>query len=154
NVKAAGWTKLNGQRFDINLSAAGQTGGEREADGQDTTTAYDLTGMISGNGCDIHVNQRVIMRIVSSYSLRMLTTQRGTATQINSTLNNTLQCGTESFAFNDVQVQSESTDKGGNSRSGVTAAAGVITRDGQPFATVGLQNGMVFAVAGQETIRL
>jgi hypothetical protein len=36
-----------------------------------------------------------------------------------------------------VQVQSESTDKGGNFRTGVIAASRAITRGGQPFATFG-----------------
>src|SRR5262249_42343690 len=145
---------LNGQRFDVNLSAAGQTGGAREADGQDTQTAYDLTGTIGGNGCQIDVNQKVVMRTVSSYSLQLLISQRGSATQINTTINNTVGCASDTFAFNNVQVQSESAEKGGNSRNGVTAASGAITHAGQPFATLGLQNGIVLATTGKETIRL
>lgn len=154
SVKTRGWAKINGQRFDVDLTAAGQTGGSRESDGQDTQTIYDMTGTISGNGCQIKVSQRQTLRTVSSYSLQLLTTQRGSATQINATLNNTLQCGSDTYVFNNVQVQSESTDKGGNSRSGVTAASGVILRGGQPFGTIALQNGAVFAVTGNEPIRL
>lgn len=152
NVQVKGWAKLNGQRFDVDLAAAGQTGGERDLGGQDVQTTYDLTGTIRGNGSEIRVSQRQTIRTVGAYSLNFLVSQRGTATQINAVINNSVLSGGHTYTFGNVQVQSESTDKGGNRRSGITSASGAITRGGQPFATLRLQNGAVIAVAGSETI--
>jgi len=143
--RVTGWAKLNAQRFDIDLSAAGQTAGDRDFNGQDIQTAYDLTGMLRGNGCEITVNQRQRIRTVGAYSLNLLYSQRGTATQLDAAINSAVQCEGETYTFNNVQVQSGSTDKGGNSRSAVSAATGTITRGGQAFATVSLQNGAVVA---------
>jgi len=151
--KITGWAKLNGQRFEVDLAAAGQVGGERDLSGQDVQTVYDLTGAIRGNGSEVKVNQHQTIRTVGAYSLDLLYSQRGTATQINAVISNSLQSEGQTYTFTNVQVQSEFTEKGGNTtKSGVTAASGAILRAGQPFATLTLQNGTVVAVTGSEAI--
>ena len=75
-----------GARYDLDLQATGRSAGVRDYGGQDIQTAYDLTGTIAGNGLELAVNERHTSSLVATTSLRTLPSQRGTASQANSTL--------------------------------------------------------------------
>lgn len=153
NAKIAGWINAHGQRYDVELATAGQTVGDRGFDGQDTKTQYTLTGKISGNGIEVEVSETHAMSLASAISPRLLPSQRGSASRFNATINSTLRCDGDTYKFEGVQVQTDRKEKG-QQESSTTELAGVISRNGAPFANCGARGGVAFAVAGGKTIRL
>jgi hypothetical protein len=149
----AGWINAHGQRYDVDLASSGQTAGNRGFDGQEWTTQYTLTGSIKGNGIEVEVNETHASTMASAISPRLLYSQRGSASRFNATINNTLHCDGDTYRFEGVRVQTDQKEKGGQ-HSGATELAGVISRNGRPFAQCSAQGGVAFAVAGGRTIRL
>jgi hypothetical protein len=150
----AGWTTIQGQRYDVNVSANGQTAGVRESDGQQYETTYRLTGAIKGGNVDLDVQEDNVEQFASTYSLALLYSQRGYASQFQSAVANTLRTGGDTFTFSNVHVESGAKEKGGQSSSGLTAVSGALLRNGQPFGTLTLQDGRPVAIAGQSSIPL
>jgi hypothetical protein len=154
DASAKGFVKVGAARYDAILTAVGATEGTRDLDGFDVATHYDLTGTISGEGCEIAVNEHHVLKSAGAYSLRLLTTQRGSASRIDARLANVLKCGGSTYELSNVDVRSETVDKGREQRSGITAVTGSILRDRAPFATCALQSGAVHATVGAEVLRL
>ena len=153
-VKSKGWANLAGQRWEVELAAAGTTGGTRDFDGQDTETLYELSGVVRGGGAEIAVKEVHRLHLVASNSLRLLTSQRGSATSIDSVIRSTLECEGRKYEFADVTVQTHAKDKGGQASSGIAGLSGGILRDGQPFATCTLQDGVPLAATSGGVIPL
>ncbi len=153
-ANAKGFVKVGGTRYDANLTAVGATEGTRDLDGFDIATRYDLTGKITGAGCEIAVSEHHVLKSAGAYSMRLLTTQRGSASQTDARLANVLKCDGATYALSNVELRTETVDKGKEQRSGITAVSGQVVRDGAPFATCALQNGAVYAMAGTQVLRL
>ncbi len=154
DASAKGFVKVGATRYDANLTAVGATEGTRDLDGFDIATQYDLTGTITGEGCEIAVNEHHVLKSAGAYSLRLLTTQRGSASQIDARLANVFKCGGATYALSNVDVRTETLDKGKEQRSGITAVTGQIARDGTPVATCSLMDGVVYAMFGAQRLRL
>jgi len=149
-----GWAMLAGRKFDVDMGASGGTAGARDFRGQDTQTQYTLTGTITGEGMEIGVNEQHTVAVVSQNLPGMLQSQRGSASQFNAIVNNSLTCEGRTYVFQGLRAQLNMKDKGGNQSSDLVGLEGTILRDGQPFATCGLQSGIPIAMASQEVIRL
>lgn len=153
-AKVKGFLKIGEQRYDLAMAAAGTAQGTRDLDGHDTETKYELTGTIKADGFDVAVNEHHVLTSAGSYSLRLLTTQRGTASQLRAQIANTLKHDGATYSFSNVEVDSGSTDKGNQQKSGITLARGSILREQQPFAECRLLDGAVLATVGEQTFRL
>ncbi|MFN0205447.1 MAG: hypothetical protein ACKVS6_03945 [Planctomycetota bacterium] len=151
-----GFATFMGQRYDLNLSATGGTQGSRDFNGQETKTQYRLTGTIKGGGNEIDVLEDHVSTFVSSISLQLLPSQRGSASQIFCTLNSTVRAKGETFTFSQVNVEANTRDKGGNVSGGITSASGAILRNGSLWGQCAAQgNGLVVNTAsGAIPIRL
>lgn len=140
-VSVQGWTTQWGQRYEVDLTAAGQQAGVRDYGGQDIQTAYDVTGTIKGQGLDLAVNERHVSSLVAATSPRLLPSQRGTASQSSSTLNNVLSFGGVRYQLRDVQVQSGTQGRAGQGSAGMTGVSGVVLRDSEPYGRFVYQGG-------------
>ena len=153
-VSVQGWTTQWGARYDVNLQAAGRTGGVRDYGGQDTQTVYDLTGTVAGNGLKLDVNERHASSFVAATSLRDLPSQRGSAGQTTSTLNNGLSLGGVRYDLQNVQIEAGTRDRGGQSSGGMTGVSGVLLRDGQPYGQFVLEGGRAFIATTEGAIAM
>ena len=67
--------------------------------------------------------------------------QRGAASQSNSTLNNELGLGGALYQLRDVQIQSGSQGRAGQGSAGMTGVTGTVLRDGEPYGRFVFQAG-------------
>lgn len=149
-----GWTTQWGKRYEVDLRAVGGGQGVRDLDGQDIQTAYDLTGEISGGPISVSVRERHASTLVAAMSLRMLPSQRGSASQSRSTLDNTLTYGGARYRLQDVRVTSGTQARAGQGSAGVTGVEGVLLRDGAPFGRFVFAGGRVFLETPSGTIAM
>jgi hypothetical protein len=144
-VQVQGWYMQSGTRYDLNLSATGHTSGSSGYDGQDAQTQYDLTGSISGGGFEVEVHERHSSTMASATSLRLLPSQRGSASRFNGVLNNVLRIGGDEYRFQNVQVQTDQRTRGtATGQAGLTMLEGMVMRSGQPFGRLVSQSGQAF----------
>jgi len=143
-VSMRGWTTQWGRRYDMDLHSSGRAAGVLDYDGQDTQTAYALTGTISGSGLVVDVLERHSSSLVAATSLRTLPSQRGTASSSNSTLSSTMTFGGSRYELQNVQIQAGTSSRGGQASAGMTGLSGTVLRDGQPFGTFVAQGGRAF----------
>ncbi len=129
-------------------------GASRARTRPDLTLQYDLTGDIKGAGAEISVKERHTVQSAGTYSLRLLHSQRGTASMSQSRAANRLKYGGATYELSDVDAWWEGVDKGNQQKSGVTALSGAILKDRAPFATCALVNGAPCARIGEKAIRL
>lgn len=141
DISVRGWTTQWGQRYEVDLRAVGRQAGVRDYGGQDIQTAYDVTGTIRGQGLELTVNERHESSLVAATSPRLLPSQRGTASQSNSTLNNDLSLGGAVYQLRDVQIQSGSQGRAGQGSAGMTGVTGSVLRDGEPYGRFVYQAG-------------
>ena len=154
-VQVRGWYVQSGTRYDLNLSATGQTSGSSGVDGQDSQTQYDLTGTVSGGGLEVEVHERHSSTMAAATSLRLLPSQRGSASRFNGVLNNVLRVGGEEYRFQNVQVQTDQRTRGTNTgQAGLTLLEGLVVRSGQPFGQLVLQVGQAFLQTNSGVIPL
>ncbi len=149
-----GWTTQWSARYDMNLQATGRGAGVRDYGGQDVQTTYDLTGTITGNGVELTVNERHTSSLVAATSLRLLPSQRGSASQSTSTLNNTLNMRGVRFQLQNVQVQTGTRVRRGEGTAGMTGLSGTVLRDGQPFGQFVMESGRAFLNTGDGVIAM
>jgi hypothetical protein len=147
-AQVTGWATWQGRKFTVDLAARGGTQGGTDADGADTRTVYDVTGSVTGDDVSLEVRERHVSHFVSAMSLRLLPSMRGSANQLIATLGSVVRTGGENFQFKDVQVETGSREKGGQSSGGVVAVSGTILRNDRPYAVCTLQQGVPVAVAG------
>lgn len=143
-VSARGWTMQWGQRYNLDLRSVGRAGGVRDYGGQDIQMAYDFTGTISGPGVTVDVRERHSSSLVAATSLRTLPSQRGSASNSNATLSSVATIGGVRYELSNVQVQTGTSTRGGQSSAGMTGLSGAVLRSGQPFGTFVLQAGRAF----------
>ncbi len=154
-VQVRGWYMQSGTRYDLNMSATGQTSGSSGVDGQDSQTQYDLTGTISGGGLEVEVHERHSSTMAAATSLRLLPSQRGSVSRFNGVLNNVLRVGGEEYRFQNVQVQTDQRTRGTNTgQAGLTLLEGLVVRSGQPFGQLVLQAGQAFLQTNSGVIPL
>jgi hypothetical protein len=133
-VQVEGWYLQSGTRYNLSLRASGQTAGTRDYHGQDVQTQYDLTGTIRGGGLEVDVNERHTSALVAATNLRLLPSQRGSASQFQGTINNVLRAGGEEYRFQNVQVETGQRTRGaGEGEAGLTGLQGIVLRNGAPF---------------------
>lgn len=94
------------------------------------------------------------MQFVSAQSLRLLPSQRGSASRTRSQTNSTVRCAGAEFRFDGVRAESGTKEKGGQTTGGVVALEGRILRDGAPFADCRLEGGLPLAVTARGALRL
>jgi hypothetical protein len=154
-VQVRGWYVQSGTRYELNLSATGQTSGSSGVDGQDSQTQYVLTGTVSGGGLEVEVHERHSSTMAAATSLRLLPSQRGSASRFNGVLNNVLRVGGEEYRFQNVQVQTDQRTRGTNTgQAGLTLLEGLVVRSGQPFGQLVLQAGQAFLQTNSGVISL
>jgi hypothetical protein len=144
-VKVKGKSRFGADSVAIDLAAKGRTGGERDYHGQDVTTQYALTGSLRGSGYEIDVKEEHALRMVSSTSMRLLQSMRGSASSVQTAIGSTLKSGGQTYAFQGLQVRSEYSEKGGQTKNQETQMAGAITRDGKPWAQCAIAGGVPVA---------
>ena len=140
----AGWCAVAGTRYEVDLTANGVTGGQRDFDGQDIRTEYDLKGTMRGGGMEVDVNEHHSLAFASAVSLRLLHSQRGSASRFTGTLNNVLRSDGVEYRMQDVQVQTDTKTRGNDSSAALTGMAGAILRNGEPWGRCVLVEGRAF----------
>ncbi|MCA8975421.1 MAG: hypothetical protein KDC98_11925 [Planctomycetes bacterium] len=153
-AKITGWTEIAGQRCEVELEARGGTQGGTDFHGADSATRYVLSGKLTAAAFVVDVREEHALRFVSAQSLRLLPSQRGSASQTFSTVNSTLHAAGVDYLFDGVRAESGSKDKGGRSTGGVVALSGRILRDGEPFAECRLEAGLPVAATEAEVLPL
>jgi hypothetical protein len=144
-VQVRGWYMQSGTRYDLNLRAIGQTSGSSGYDGQDSQTQYDLNGTIGGGGIEVEVHERHSSSMASATSLRLLPSQRGSASRFNAVINNVLRVGGDEYRFQNVQVQTDQRTRGtATGQAGLTMLDGFVLLSGQPFGRAILQAGRAY----------
>lgn len=147
-TRVNGWSMLAGNRYDVDLLAQGSTRGVSDLDGQERKTQYQLTGTVKGPGVEVTVLEQHVLNMASATSLRLLHSQRGSATQIQSVVDSTMKCGGHTYRFDHVQTETGSKEKGFQSSGGIVAASGRVLRDDRPFGELALVNGTLVVAAG------
>jgi hypothetical protein len=136
-----GWYVQSGTRYNLNLFASGQSTGQRDYHGQEVQTEYDLSGKISGGGLEVDVNEHHVSALAAATNLRILPSQRGSASRFNGTLNNVLRVGGAEYKLQNVQVQTDMKARGGEGSAGLTHVDGQVLRNGEAFGRCVLQAG-------------
>jgi hypothetical protein len=140
-VSVQGWTTQWGERYELDIRTAGRQAGVRDYGGQDIQTVYDVAGTIRGQGLELTVQERHVSSLVAATSPRLLPSQRGTASQSSSTLNNVLSLGGARYQLRDVQIESGSQARAGQGSAGMTGVSGTVLRDGEPYGRFVYQGG-------------
>ncbi len=153
-ARVIGWSALLGPRYEVELTARGAVQSQGGVDGREAQTRYDVSGRIHGDDHEIDVLEQHFSDFASSNSLRLLTSQRGWASQLRCTIGSTVRAGGDTYRFQDVQVESGMKEKGGQTTSDIVSASGTIERNGRPFAEVALRAGLPVAIAGATVIPL
>jgi hypothetical protein len=153
-AKVTGWAVLQGKRFTIDLLIRGAMQRSGDFDGQDIKTRSVLTGTVQGDDLKLEVQEQHATSFASATSLRTLPSMRGSASQFVGSIASVLSAGGATYRFSNVQVETGTKEKGGNTSGGLVAVSGVILRNDQPFAQCTLQNGLPVAVVGTTVIPL
>jgi len=153
-ARVIGWSALLGPRYEVELTARGAVQSQGDVDGREAQMRYDVVGRIHGEGHEVDVREQHSSDFASANSLRLLTSQRGWASQLRCTIGSTVRAGGDTYRFQDVQVESAMKEKGGQTTSSVVSASGTIERNDQPFAEVALRAGLPVAIAGGTVIPL
>jgi hypothetical protein len=153
-ARLIGWSALLGPRYDVDLTARGAVEGTGDADGREARTRYDVIGRIQGETLEIDVKEEHLSDFASATSLRLLTSQRGWASELRCTLASTVRSGGDTYRFLDVRMETGMKEKGGRTTSDVVSASGRIERNGRPFAEVELRDGLPVAIAESNVIPL
>lgn len=146
SAEVKGWCRHAGTRYNVHLKSAGRTSAEGDFHGREEKTGYTLEGTIAGGGAEIAVTEKHTFAMASATSLRLLPSQRGSASRFNATIDNVLRFGGAEYRFKNVEIQIDTKTKGNNTQSGTTAAAGAVLRDGEPF-------GSCVALAGKAVLK-
>jgi len=139
-VALKGWSVLGGKKYDLDLTATGGTQGDRDTNGQETRTQYQLTGTVRGEGFEVDVRETNAIHFASATSLYLLHSQRGSATQVRSVIDSAVRMGKSTIQFNSLQVETGHKEKGFNESAGIVSASGTVSRDGAAFGQLTLQN--------------
>src|SRR5262245_40301172 len=78
----------------------------------------------------------------------LLPSQRGNASRFRRSLGNVVKSSGDTCGFINVQVESGTKEKGGQTTGGIVVVSGAILRNEKPFAECTLQNGVPVAVDG------
>jgi hypothetical protein len=155
DVQVRGWYVQSGTRYELSLSAIGQTSGSSGFDGQDAQTQYELTGTITGGRMEIDVHERHISTMAAATSLRLLPSQRGSASRFNAAINSVVRVTGDEYRFQNVQVQTDQRTRGTTTgQAGLTMLDGVVLQSGRPFGRLVLQAGQAFLQTGNNLIPL
>ncbi len=141
DVEVQGWYVQSGMRYELSLTASGQSSGRRDFHGQDVRTDYDLRGKISGGDLEIDVNEHHTSALAAATNLRLLPSQRGSASRFNAAINNVLRIGGVEYKLHNVQVQTDQKARGGQGQAGLTHLEGEILRAGATFGRLVLRAG-------------
>ncbi len=153
-VKVQGWSMLKGERFTADLAASGQSSMVRDFHGQQVRTEYHLRGKIQGAGLDLNVDEQHVFSMAAASSLRLLPSQRGSASRFTGTLNNELQVGDNRYKLDAVEITTDMKARGGQGSAGVTSAKGQVLLNGKHFGTCVLQAGQVVLKTKRGPIKL
>ncbi|MBU0755134.1 MAG: hypothetical protein KJ645_08330 [Planctomycetes bacterium] len=140
-VEVKGWYKYKGTKFDLNITSTGGSSGTSDYHGQEIKIKYDLKGKIKGGGIEVDVDEQHAMETVSATNLRLLYSQRGSASRFNATLNNVLRVGGKEYKLKNVKVQTDFKTKGGVSSYLISGLEGGVLEDGKPCGQCVLVNG-------------
>ncbi len=143
DVGVKGWTTLDQERYTMNLTASGQSAAAWDVHGQQMRTEYNLTGKIQGQQIDIaiDVDERHVSNMASATNLRLLYSMRGSASRFSATLNNRVRVSENEYKFDGVRIQTDVTDRGGQSRMRLTDISGEVLRNGRGFGQCTLKGG-------------
>lgn len=136
-----GWYKYKDTRFDMNLTSSGGSSGTRDYHGQETKIKYGIKGKVTGGGIEVQVDEQHAMETASATNLRLLYSMRGSASRFDAALNNVLRMGGKEYKLQNVQVQTDSKTRGGESSFAITQFNGAVLKDGQPYAQCLLNQG-------------
>ena len=144
NAQVKGWYLQSGIKYQVDLSAAGRSTGESDFHGQDIRTTYTLTGKIKGPSMELDVRETHQWALASATNLRLLHSQRGSASRLNATLNNVLRSHGKEYRLKNVQAQFDRKVKGGSViHAGFTQVSGTVLKDGKTFGQCILKAGRV-----------
>lgn len=132
-VDIKGWYKYEGTRFEMNLSATGGGSGESDYHGQETKIKYGIKGKVKADKMEVTVDEQHASETASATNLRLLYSQRGSATRFNAVLNNTLKLDGKEYKLKNVQVQTDSKTKGGVSSFAITHLEGKVLENGKAY---------------------
>ena len=150
-----GWYEQSGQRYDLSLTAAGQSTTQRGIDGQEVATEYDFTGTISREGFTLNVSEHHVSALASAmHPSRQLPSQRGSASRFTGIINNVLQSGDVEYRLENVRVQTDMVARRGEGSAGLTDFGGQILRNGTVLGQCVLQSGQAFLDTGTARIPL
>lgn len=141
-VKITGQATFGSQRTELDLTAAGQTGGVRDFDGHDLKTGYRITGTLRGEGFTVDVDERHALASVGAQSLRTLPGMRGSASRFEAAISSTLRCGGRTFRFEGVDVVSDTKEKGGVTQNQESSLRGAVSCDGTAFGQCAMAGGV------------
>ncbi|MBL8755283.1 MAG: hypothetical protein JNK15_18430 [Planctomycetes bacterium] len=141
-----GQARLAGVDYAVDLTVRGVTRGGGDLDGSEARTGFDVTGTLRGQGCEIAVEEQHVVDFASAVSLRLLHSQRGWASQIRSSIGNTLKVDGVEWKFVGVKVETGAKEKGGQRSDDVVACSGALTRAGVEVGKLELANGLVRVV--------
>jgi len=133
----------------------GQAEAEMTAQFNGAQFQVQVRGWYTQSGTRYDINERHASSMASATSLRLLPSQRGSASRFNGTLNNVLRVGADEYSFQNVQLQTDQRTRGtATGQAGLTMLDGVVLRSGQPFARFVLQGGRAFLQTQSEMIPL
>jgi len=135
SAEVKGWCRQFGMRYKVDLKSAGRTAAEGDFHGREEKTGYTLEGTISGGGAEIAVSEKHTFEMASATNLRLLPSQRGSASRFNVTIGNVLRFGGAEYSFKNVEIQFDTKTKGNETQSGLTRAVGAVLRNGKPFGS-------------------
>ncbi len=154
-AKVTGWYVQGGQKYNIQLLAAGTSAAQRDFQGQEVKTDYALTGTIRGGGLEVSVDERHSFAMAAATSLRLPTTMRKTASRFTGTNNNTVRVGSDTYRWKGVEYVTDSmTSQAGGGGAGVSRAEGEVLRNGSAFGRYALDGGKVVLQTGGGTLAL
>lgn len=139
-VRGTSW--FAGHRLELALEVQGRTEGTRDLDGHDLTTRARMTGTLTGEGFRIDVREEHALQSAAAQSLRLLYSQRGSSTRIDTTSASTVTTGGHTFRFENVTSRADTTEKGGRTVHQESAVAGAVTRDGAAFGQLAMVGGV------------
>ncbi|UCF68526.1 MAG: hypothetical protein JSV80_04315 [Acidobacteriota bacterium] len=142
-TEVEGWSRVAGARYNVSLVAHGQTAGTRDYHGQDVRTEYSLQGTVTADEFEIDVDEQHVSSLVAATNLRLLPSQRGSASRTQVTINSVLHEAERAYKFESVQVVTDVKGRGGQGSAGIVGTDGAILRDGQPFGRCVLQGSKV-----------
>lgn len=139
-AEVTGWYKYKGVRYDLSIASTGVSSGTSDYHGEETKIQYVLKGEVKGGDLEVDVEETHSLETASATNLRLLYSQRGSASRFNATLNNVLRLGGREYRLKDIQVQTDFKTKGGVSSFHFNGLEGVVLEDNLPYGECVLQS--------------